>query len=318
MAERRRKGGPLLGARRIHASGRAVRRTGRDCARRARGRVARHSPLRRARRGTSRGRTPRNMSIGVGTVSITPRRGAAGPGASWRTKLSGTRRSACERATTLRVLVENHLPDSPTSSTGTACWTRPRWMACPTCRTRRSHRDERTSTNTRSGRAVRTGTTPMSASRSSGAATAPSSSSRPMNRGTTGQDVVVLLGDWLHRSPEEVFAELRAGKEQQRWDEAPAGARLRAGTNPRRRQQGGMKMPAGGADFADVNYDAFLLNGRGPADPWTLRCARRAGAVASDRRRLLDLLPRAPRRAPPADHACGRSGRASQSRSTIC
>jgi multicopper oxidase len=74
----------------------------------------------------------------------------------------------------------------------------------------------------------------------------------------TEHDAVILLGDWLHRSPAEVFAELRAGKETM------------GGMNTGGAQQGGMKMSAGAADLADVKYDSFLLNGRGPDDPWTL------------------------------------------------
>jgi FtsP/CotA-like multicopper oxidase with cupredoxin domain len=35
-------------------------------------------------------------------------------------------------------------------------------------------------------------------------------------------------------------------------------------------QPGGMKMEAGAVDLSDVKYDAFLLNGRAPNDPWTL------------------------------------------------
>jgi FtsP/CotA-like multicopper oxidase with cupredoxin domain len=73
----------------------------------------------------------------------------------------------------------------------------------------------------------------------------------------TEHDAVVLLGDWLHRSPEEVFAELRGGKESM-------------GAAPSGEMKGGMNMK-GGADLSDVKYDAFLMNGRGgSSDPWTL------------------------------------------------
>jgi FtsP/CotA-like multicopper oxidase with cupredoxin domain len=75
----------------------------------------------------------------------------------------------------------------------------------------------------------------------------------------TDRDAVVLLGDWLHRSPAEVFAQLRGGKESK-------GGGMNMGGTP----AGAMKMNGGGADLADVKYDAFLLNGRGPDDPWTL------------------------------------------------
>ena len=44
----------------------------------------------------------------------------------------------------------------------------------------------------------------------------------------TEHDAVVLLGDWLHRSPEEVFAELRGGKPAM-----DAGAAKPGGMNPR-------------------------------------------------------------------------------------
>lgn len=75
----------------------------------------------------------------------------------------------------------------------------------------------------------------------------------------TDHDAVILLGDWLHQSPDEVLAALRAEK-------PPMNGMKMGGA-----QGGGMKMDAGGADLADVKYDAFLLNGRGPDDPWTLR-----------------------------------------------
>ena len=74
----------------------------------------------------------------------------------------------------------------------------------------------------------------------------------------TEHDAVVLFGDWLHRNPAEVFAQLRAGKT------TPGGKPMddtRAGAMP---------MSGGGADLSDVQYDAFLLNGRGPDSPWTL------------------------------------------------
>jgi len=69
------------------------------------------------------------------------------------------------------------------------------------------------------------------------------------------RDAVVLLGDWLDRSPAEVFAALRAG--------TSGGGAMKTG--------GGMKT-AGGMkpDLSDVDYAAFLLNGRAASDPWTL------------------------------------------------
>jgi FtsP/CotA-like multicopper oxidase with cupredoxin domain len=77
-------------------------------------------------------------------------------------------------------------------------------------------------------------------------------------------DAIVMLGDWLHRSPDAVFAALRKG-----------------GGGPTKKKEPTAKTPAqpgtgmamgGGAkvDLADVDYDAFLLNGRGTQDPWTL------------------------------------------------
>jgi FtsP/CotA-like multicopper oxidase with cupredoxin domain len=75
----------------------------------------------------------------------------------------------------------------------------------------------------------------------------------------TEHDAVVLFGDWLHRNPAEVFAQLRAGK-------TPPGGKPM--DDPR---AGAMAMGGGGGvDLSDVQYDAFLLNGRGPDSPWTL------------------------------------------------
>jgi FtsP/CotA-like multicopper oxidase with cupredoxin domain len=79
------------------------------------------------------------------------------------------------------------------------------------------------------------------------------------------RDAVVILGDWLHRNPLEVFAQLQAG--------APAtpSAKMNGMTPGGMKMDGksdGMQMGAG-ADLSDVKYDAFLLNGRGPGDPWT-------------------------------------------------
>src|SRR5262245_17129344 len=75
----------------------------------------------------------------------------------------------------------------------------------------------------------------------------------------TEHDAVVIFGDWLHRNPDEVFAELRKGGKQPMGDMKSGGG-----------QPGGMKMEAGAVDLSDVKYDAFLLNGRAPNDPWTL------------------------------------------------
>src|SRR5262245_46950472 len=82
----------------------------------------------------------------------------------------------------------------------------------------------------------------------------------------TEHDAVILLGDWLHRNPDEVFAELRSGGKQPMGDgKKPMGDMKSGGAQP-----GGMKMEAGAVDLSDVKYDAFLLNGRAPNDPWTL------------------------------------------------
>jgi FtsP/CotA-like multicopper oxidase with cupredoxin domain len=67
------------------------------------------------------------------------------------------------------------------------------------------------------------------------------------------RDADVMLNDWLDRSPEQVFAELRAGK---------------SGAGMKGMKAGGMK-----PDLSDVDYAAFLLNGRAPSDPWTLAVA---------------------------------------------
>jgi FtsP/CotA-like multicopper oxidase with cupredoxin domain len=79
-------------------------------------------------------------------------------------------------------------------------------------------------------------------------------------------EAVILLGDWLHRSPADVFAHLRGGAA------SPAAVKGGDGMKPApgaTMPSGGMKMDAGGADLSDVRYDAFLLNGRGPEAPWT-------------------------------------------------
>jgi FtsP/CotA-like multicopper oxidase with cupredoxin domain len=76
------------------------------------------------------------------------------------------------------------------------------------------------------------------------------------------RDAVVMLGDWLDRSPEQVFAELRAGTREagQGMKGMPGGAMKGDAAKP-----AAMK-----PDLSDVDYAAFLLNGRAPSDPWTL------------------------------------------------
>jgi FtsP/CotA-like multicopper oxidase with cupredoxin domain len=80
----------------------------------------------------------------------------------------------------------------------------------------------------------------------------------------TDRDAVVLFGDWMHRSPEEVFQQLRSGGRA-------------SGPTPMAGGAGGMKMSGStagalmaGVDLSDVRYDAFLLNGHAPNAPWTL------------------------------------------------
>ena len=62
-------------------------------------------------------------------------------------------------------------------------------------------------------------------------------------------DAVILLGDWLHQSPYAALAALRKGPAK------PMAAKA---------NMADMK-----PDLADIEYDAFLLNGRATQDPWT-------------------------------------------------
>src|SRR5215813_2868428 len=62
-------------------------------------------------------------------------------------------------------------------------------------------------------------------------------------------DIVVMLGDWLYRSPYAALAALKKG--------------------PAKRMAVGAKMAGMKPDLADIEYDVFLLNGRGTRDPWT-------------------------------------------------
>lgn len=75
------------------------------------------------------------------------------------------------------------------------------------------------------------------------------------------RDAVVLLGDWLRRDPAAVFAALRAG--------GPAAGRTPMAGMPMPPAGTAAPMAMAGADLADVTYDAFLLNGHGPQTPWT-------------------------------------------------
>ena len=65
-------------------------------------------------------------------------------------------------------------------------------------------------------------------------------------------DVAVMLGDWLHRSPYAALETLKKGPPP-----PPGGVPA--------------KMDANKPDLSDLAYDAFLLNGRGTQDPWTLK-----------------------------------------------
>jgi FtsP/CotA-like multicopper oxidase with cupredoxin domain len=99
----------------------------------------------------------------------------------------------------------------------------------------------------------------------------------------TEHDAVIILGDWLHRSPQAVFAQLRGVSEpgvatkteREQGSGMPTPSAIPTSGTP----TGGMKMGgnapaaakmAGQVDLSDVRYDAFLLNGRGPDNPWTL------------------------------------------------
>ncbi len=92
-------------------------------------------------------------------------------------------------------------------------------------------------------------------------------------------DAVVLLGDWLHRDPQAVFDALRsaspasAGMPGMGMKKDAAGGAMPAMDDAPKSGAPG-KMEAGDVDLSDVNYDAFLLNGRAPADPWTLKVRR--------------------------------------------
>lgn len=75
------------------------------------------------------------------------------------------------------------------------------------------------------------------------------------------RDVVVMLSDWTHQSPDAIFATLRGGPKPMGDMAKEEGAGM-----------AGMPTAKAGApdDLSDVRYDAFLVNGRGPDDPWTL------------------------------------------------
>ncbi len=89
------------------------------------------------------------------------------------------------------------------------------------------------------------------------------------------QDVVVMFTDWTHQSPEAIFAKLRgdAKPAMPGMGKTPAAATrdmAKPAATPPAAPAAPMQMDGGKADLSDVRYDAFLVNGRGPADPWTL------------------------------------------------
>ena len=109
--------------------------------------------------------------------------------------------------------------------------------------------------------------------------------------GNIDHDAVVMISDWLHRSPEQVWATLRrktpmgAGSTIQgsmSMGIKPEGEMpMKGGTSPGtampmtdEKKTAGTAMTMGaarGADLSDVRYDAFLINGKANADPWLLK-----------------------------------------------
>ena len=108
--------------------------------------------------------------------------------------------------------------------------------------------------------------------------------------GNIDYDAVVMISDWLHRSPEQVWTTLRrrtsmrAGSKMRRGmpsvgttpGEPPMKRRTPATTMPMNNQKktAGAAMTMGassGVDLSDVIYDAFLINGKGNANPWVLK-----------------------------------------------
>lgn len=79
-------------------------------------------------------------------------------------------------------------------------------------------------------------------------------------------DAVVMLSDWLHRSPEQVFAALRDGAKTPTAEMAMAPM---TNTPMAMKPMAMEPMAMAAADLADVRYDAFLLNGTSATAPWT-------------------------------------------------
>jgi FtsP/CotA-like multicopper oxidase with cupredoxin domain len=73
-------------------------------------------------------------------------------------------------------------------------------------------------------------------------------------------DVVIFIADWLHGSPYAALEGLKKGPKGG-MDMGKGGA-SKGGGAP-------MKMDESKPDLADLEYDAFLINGRGTQSPWT-------------------------------------------------
>jgi FtsP/CotA-like multicopper oxidase with cupredoxin domain len=104
-------------------------------------------------------------------------------------------------------------------------------------------------------------------------------------------DAVVMISDWLHGSPEQVWATLRGqssmrarsatlggmqmgtiqGKGQTPMKGGTPGTAMRMGDQKKAADGKSMTMGARSVDLSDVTYDAFLINGRGTASPWVLK-----------------------------------------------
>jgi FtsP/CotA-like multicopper oxidase with cupredoxin domain len=110
--------------------------------------------------------------------------------------------------------------------------------------------------------------------------------------GNIDHDAVVMISDWLYRSPEQVWATLRqktstrAGSTMQggmpMGTMQPKGEMPMKGGTPgiamsmkeQKKAAGGTAVTIGassGVDLSDVTYDAFLINGKGSANPWILK-----------------------------------------------
>jgi FtsP/CotA-like multicopper oxidase with cupredoxin domain len=113
--------------------------------------------------------------------------------------------------------------------------------------------------------------------------------------GNIDHDAVVMISDWLHRSPEQVWTTLRGQGSMRNGSTMPSSIPPMAMMKPNGKMptEGGvpstamstdqkkaagtsMKMGAGSrADLSDVNYDAFLINGKANSNPWVLKARPR-------------------------------------------